>query len=397
MIAGNQRNWSSILGLNFNLFILLSVIMTMGFAEELWVRFFPKYLTSMGAALWAVGLFDAIKTSMGALYAYPGGIVSDRYGDRKALQLFTFVTVLGYGLIVFGTSWTTLIVSSFFFLAWSGFSLPVMFSMVGRSLAENQHARGLAVQATLKRVPVILGPLVGGILIDHFGLRGGTKIGAMIALILGIFTLGLEQKLPQSPAVHPGDPILTRLFSMKAFHPALRRLLYSDILVRFCERIPFAWVVIYCLDNIHVTATQFGLLTAVETLVSMLCLFPTAYLSDKYGREPFVTATFVLFTLFPLSLLYSHNFTMLVFAFMIRGLKEFGDSARKSQIIKFSPEQTRGQTVGAYYLIRDSVVTVGSFLGAYLWKIGPEANFLSAVVAGTIGTLYYVWSLKKAS
>ena len=114
-------------------------------------------------------------------------------------------------------------------------------------------------------------------------------------------------------------------------------------------------------------------------------------------REPFVTATFILFTLFPLSLLYSHNFTMLVFAFMIRGLKEFGDSARKSQIIKFSPEKTRGQTVGAYYLIRDSVVTVGSFLGAYLWKIGPEANFLGAVIAGTIGTLYYVWSLKKAS
>lgn len=114
-------------------------------------------------------------------------------------------------------------------------------------------------------------------------------------------------------------------------------------------------------------------------------------------REPFVTATFVLFTLFPLSLLYSHNFTMLVFAFMIGGLKEFGDSARKSQIIKFSQKETRGQTLGADYLIRDSVVTVGSFLGAYLWKIGLKLNFLSAVVAGTIGTLYYVWSLKKPS
>jgi hypothetical protein len=32
-----------------------------------------------------------------------------------------------------------------------------------------------------------------------------------------------------------------------------------------------------------------------------------------------------------------------------------------------------------------------------LWKIGPQANFLGAVIAGTVGTLYYVWSLKKAS
>ena len=51
-----------------------------------------------------------------------------------------------------------------------------------------------------------------------------------------------------------------------------------------------------------------------------LRLFPTAYLSDKYGREPFVAATFVLFTLFPLSMLYSHNFAMLVFAFIIRAI-----------------------------------------------------------------------------
>ena len=397
MGAGNQRKLSTFLALNFNLLVLLSALVTMGFAEELWVRFFPKYLASMGAALWAIGLFDAIKTSMGALYAYPGGIVSDHYGDRKALQIFTLITLLGYGLIVFATSWSTLMVSSFFFLAWSGFSLPVMFSMVGRSLAQNQHARGLALQATLKRVPVILGPLIGGILIDHYGLHGGIRIGAIVALMLGVCTLGLEQKLPKSPAVIPDETILTRLWSMKSFHPALRHLLYSDILVRFCERIPYAWVVIYCMDNLHVTATQFGLLTAAETLVSMLCLFPTGYLSDKYGREPFVVATFILFTLFPLSLLYSHNFTMLVFAFIIRGLKEFGDSARKSQIIKFSPEKKRGQTVGAYYLIRDSTVTFGSFLGAYLWKISPEANFLGAVMAGIFGTLYYVWSLKKAS
>ena len=397
MAAGIQRKLSTLLAVNFNLLILLSAIVTMGFAEELWVRFFPKYLASIGAGLWAIGLFDAIKTSTGALYAYPGGIASDRYGHRKALQFFTLLTLLGYGLVLFGTHWTTMIVSSFFFLAWSGFSLPVMFSMVGRSLAENQHARGLALQATLKRVPVILGPLAGGILIDRLGLTGGTKTGAMIALVLGIFTLGVEQRLPETPAAQLSETNKTRLFSLKSFHPSLRQLLYSDILIRFCERIPYAWVVIYCMDHTRVTATQFGLLTAVETVVSMLCLFPTAYLSDKYGREPFVVMTFILFTLFPLSMLYAHTFGMLVFAFVIRGLKEFGDSARKSQIIRFSPENARGQTVGAYYFIRDSVVTTGSFLGAYLWKISPDANFLGAFIAGTGGTLSYLLSLKKPS
>ena len=97
-------------------------------------------------------------------------------------------------------------------------------------------------------------------------------------------------------------------------------------------------------------------------------------------------------------MLYVHTFGMLVLAFVICGLREFGDSARKSQITRFSPESARGQTVGAYYFIRDSVVTYpGSFLDAYLWKISPDANVLDAFIAGAAGTLYYVWSLKKPS
>ena len=397
MVTNSQGRLSSLLAVNSNLLILLSAILTMGFAEELWSRFFPKYLSSMGAAVWAIGLFDAIKTSTGALYAYPGGIVSDHWGERKALQLFTFFTILGYGLILISTHWATLILSSFFFLAWSGFTLPVMFSMVGRSLSENQYARGLAVQATLKRIPVIVGPLAGGILIDRFGITDGTKYGVLIALALGVFTLGVQRRLTEKQTPGPAQIFKAGIFSIKLFHPALRRLLYSDILIRFCERIPYAWVVIYCMDHNRVTAVEFGILTAVETSVSMLCLFPMAYLSDRYGREPFVATTFILFTLFPVSLWVSHSLGMLVVAFVIRGLKEFGESARKSLIIKFSPENTRGQTVGAYYLIRDSVVTFGSFLGAYLWGISPVANFLGAIVVGLAGTLYYVWSLKNPS
>ena len=34
----------------------------------------------------------------------------------------------------------------------------------------------------------------------------------------------------------------------------MRRLLLSDILVRFCERIPYAWVVIFAMDYIGVSA-----------------------------------------------------------------------------------------------------------------------------------------------
>src|ERR1700719_2328685 len=110
----------------------------------------------------------------------------------------------------------------------------------------------------------------------------------------------------------------------------MRRLLLSDILVRFCERIPSAWVVIFAMDYVGVSARQFGLLTTVEMLAATLCIIPTSYFADRTRREPFVIATFVMFTLFPIMLLGAHSFATLLIAFLVRGLKEFGDTSRKA-------------------------------------------------------------------
>ena len=43
-------------------------------------------------------------------------------------------------------------------------------------------------------------------------------------------------------------------------------------------------------------------------VTAMLCYIPVAHLADKYGRRPFVLITFVFFTLFPVTLLWAHNF-----------------------------------------------------------------------------------------
>jgi hypothetical protein len=51
----------------------------------------------------------------------------------------------------------------------------------------------------------------------------------------------------------------------------------------------------------------------------MLCYIPVAHLADKYGRRPFVLITFVFFTLFPVTLLWAHNFAWLALAFVVRG------------------------------------------------------------------------------
>ena len=182
--------------------------------------------------------------------------------------------------------------------------------------------------------------------------------------------------------------------STRAFNAPLRRLLLSDILVRFCERIPFAWAVIYAMDYVGVSAKQVGILTTVEVVVASACIIPASYFADKHGREPFVLATFGFFTLFPVALWLSGSFTMLVVAFAIRGLKEFGDTSRKALIIGYCAPERRGQMIGAYYLVRDLLVSAGAILGAWLWQLGPGANFIGAAIFGLCGTIVYLLSTR---
>jgi MFS family permease len=124
-------------------------------------------------------------------------------------------------------------------------------------------------------------------------------------------------------------------------------------------------------------------------ITAMICYVPVAHLADRYGRRPFVLITFFFFTLFPVSLLFARSFPALALAFVIRGLKEFGEPARKALIIGEASSELRARTYGAYYLIRDSVVTTGAFVGAWLWQMSPAANFVGATMCGAAGTIWF--------
>jgi MFS family permease len=292
----------------------------------------------------------------------------------------------------------------FFFLSWSCFSLPATFSLVGAALEANRHSMGVGVQMVIRRLPMMISPIVGGILIDQFGIIVGVRIALIVSILLSAMTILVQRLLGEQSNDRARDLVASAVHlkrwtfwqSVSGFNAPMRRLLLSDILVRFCERIPYAWVVIFAMDYIGVSGAQVGVLTSIEMLAATLCIIPTSHFADKYRREPFVIATFVMFTLFPISLLFSRSFSALVIAFTIRGLKEFGDTSRKALIIGYAEAERRGQMIGAYYLVRDLIVSTGAILGAYLWYLGPRLNFLGAAAIGAAGTIFYVRTIRRS-
>jgi MFS family permease len=407
-MTSRSRNIAEFLALRRNTALLLAALLLAGTGEKLWLGFAPKYLQTLGASVLVIGLFDALQTLLGAVYAYPGGWLTDRWGQRRSLMLFSALSLCGYTLVLIWHHWLALVFGAFLFLAWSALSLPTTFTVVATSLRAGQHTMGIGVQSMVRRIPMMLGPLAGGWLILHFGWDQGVRCALLVCILMCLLTMAFQwfmsdptQLEPAAAAENkspsPGQEAVGRGFFgvVSSFTPALRELLVSDILIRFCERIPYAFIILWAMNHAGLNAQQYGLLAVFEMVTAMICYIPVARLAEKYGRRPFVLATFGFFTLFPLTLLWANHFGWLAFAFVVRGLKEFGEPARKALIIGEAVPELRARTYGAYYLIRDCVVTSGSFLGAWLWSLEPRANFIGAAACGGAGTLWFWWYIYR--
>src|ERR1700730_53539 len=117
---------------------LAVALFVFGFGEELWFRYLPEYLRTLGASAFAVGLFGTLKDFLDAAYAYPGGYLSDRLGTRRSLLLFGALSAAGFAVFALWPSITGIFVGLFFVMAWASLGLPATFSLVGEELEGNR-------------------------------------------------------------------------------------------------------------------------------------------------------------------------------------------------------------------------------------------------------------------
>ena len=385
------------LGLQKSTVGMLLMVILVGMGERMAERFLPIYLIALGGGPIVIGLLNGLDNLLSALYAFPGGYLSDRLGFKKALLFFNLFAMFGYLLVIFIPAWPAVLVGAVFFLSWSAISLPATMSLVARVLPTDKRTMGVSMHSLVRRIPMALGPITGGLFIGIWGEKDGVRLAFAVALLLAVVAAVMQQKLiEEDPAKKTGDkssnkPEKNPLRLFREMSPALKRLLVADILVRFCEQIPYAFVIVWCMKIIQspVTAFQFGLLTGIEMATAMLIYIPVAYFADRSAKKPFVVTTFVFFTLFPLFLLFTTSFELLVLAFILRGLKEFGEPTRKALIMDLAPEDKKAAMFGLYYLMRDIVVSIAAFGGAFLWLISPQTNFIVAFAFGVIGTLSF--------
>ncbi|HLN98359.1 MAG TPA: MFS transporter [Pyrinomonadaceae bacterium] len=387
-----QAKVADYLSLERNVSIASAAVFLLGLGEELWKKFLPKYLEALGASTPIIGLFGTAEDFFDAIYQYPGGWIADRLGRRRAFLIFVALASAGYFVYYFATSWPLVFVGLAFAMAWQSMASPAIFAVIGDSLPPERRAMGFTLQSILKRVPIVIAPVVGGALIASAGVIKGVHAGLLITIALAVVTLLLMLKVN----VIVKRSAATSISGVwRSFHAALKRLLISDVIIRMCEGMTGVLTILYVTNVQGFSAARYGTLIAVQMIVSILVYIPAGKIADRIGRKPFVIATFVSFALFPLAVVLAANFAFLILAFVVGGLREIGEPSRKAMIVDFAREDLRARSVGLYYLVRSLSITPAAAIGGLLWKISPAVPFVVAGVIGLIGTIVFTLTVEE--
>jgi len=366
-------------------------VFLLGLGEELWKKFLPKYLQALGASVPVIGLFGTAEDFLDAIYQYPGGWIADRFGRRRAFLIFLALACVGYLIYLFGPSWPYAFVALAFAMAWQSMASPAIFAIIVDALPPQKRAMGFSVQSILKRVPIVIAPIVGGWLIAKYGIRAGIRMGLIATLIIALATVFLIRTINIAREAHQS----INIFGVwKTFHGRLKRLLISDIFIRTCEGMADVLVILYVVDVLHISVARFGTLLAILFATTLVIYLPASKAVERVGRRPFIIATFCAFALYPLAVVSAHDFTGLVIAFIIGGLREIGEPARKAMIVDFAEPKLRARSVGLYYLLRSLAITPAAAVGGLLWKISPQTPFVVAGMFGVVGSFVFMATIR---
>jgi len=190
-VTGIERRTAALLAVAGGNFSQLGVRLLIGTVVPLLLVYFETTRATVGLAL----------TGMWGLYAlsqFPGGVLADRYGERRLVLVALTATCLGMLLVAVAQSLAQFAVFVLLLGAGAGFFFAPASALVSRLYSNQGSALGILTASGA--VAGIVFPAVGGVVGTRLGWRVTLAVGATVAVVV----LGSAVVLvPEEPPVNP--------------------------------------------------------------------------------------------------------------------------------------------------------------------------------------------------
>lgn len=368
-------------------FLLFAITFLTFFAAFQLFPTVPLRLRELGASLAESGRFMTIFTFGSALGALFTGALGDMAGQRRMMIVcaLLFACCCGaYGQVE-NRLWIYVLAFPHGVL-WSGLLTATM-TTVGRVLPEDRRADGMALYGLASPGGAVFGPLVGIVLLEHFGFPVITVVLAVLFTLLGI----LVCSLPQDPPHYEGR---------RAFHWPERAVL-APCTVFFATALGYGALGTYTVQEgvylgfrplLGLPSTAIFLTSMAIGMVAMRILMGRI----GFGAHPVRKLPFMLCAAFVgllmLALLPGGPLRHLLAALIYGAGYSMVHTLVNTHVLEIIPVERRGAAFGAALFSFDAGIGLGSALigmiiGAscrHYGTIGFRLGWLSAALAAAL-------------
>jgi len=347
----------------------------------------PLFVTTvLKANMAALGFLDGLGEALVSLSQAGSGYISDKIRKRKIFiwlgYLFGSLSRLGYAL---SSAWPHLIPFRIMDRVGKIRSAP-RDALVADVSEHKSRGKNFGLLRTMDNLGAVAGILICIVLIDHIGFRPLFALAAIPSLAGALLILFfLHEKKPDRTK-------LTKGISFRHLNKNFKLFLSLSALFSL-GAFSYSFLLLY--------ASKFGFKTSflpvlylIYTAAASLFSYPFGRLSDKIGRKPVLTLSFLLWGVVCLSFIASQSRPMIALTFVVYGAHKGAlDPVQRTYVSELAPCDLRASFLGGFQMVIGLCALPASFIAGILWdRVGLFHPLYFSLVLTTVATglLFFV-------
>ena len=375
-----------------------------GLAISQILPFLPLYLSQLGVSSHeALSMWSGLTFSVTFLVS---AIVSPMWGslaDRKGRKLMLLRASLGMAIAILLQAFASNVWQLFLLRALMGLTsgyIPNAMALVASQVPRERSGWALSTLSTAQISGVIGGPLMGGFLADHVGLRAVFIITAILLMVSFLVTLFLIKEGAR-PTVSKAQRLSGKAVFASLPYPGLMIALFvTTMVIQLCNGSvgPILALFIKSMEpDSNNIAFLSGMIAAVPGVSALIAAPRLGKLGDRIGTARILMATLVVAVV----LFFAMSFVTTPFQLgVLRFLLGFADGAMlpavQTLLVKYSSDQVTGRIFGYNQSFMYLGNVAGPLIGASVSAMaGFRWVFAATAVVVLLNILYLAVVLRR--
>ena len=385
--------------------LFLVTMILANIAGAMYGNFLPLYLKSLGADVAQIGLFFTIAQIIPLVLQVLGGWISDSLGRLKSVAYGSLAGVVSHIALILAPTWAWVLVGEGIGAITRSLVGPSFGAFIAEESEEDNRARVYGVVDSFYTIVTIIGPPLGGFLIDKYGFRIMLIISALLYTIATIIRVQMARN-----AVHPGQEDgkkaslelkalkvnLFAIFGLVFAGGVMTWILITDGIRDISFSLSNSLIPVYLEGIAGLSAQQIGWLGSILGVAMMITSYPAGHLADKYSERLTIAIGFALQSAALFLFVKAESFLLYAVSYFIIGVGfSLMSPAYQSLLSKVLPQKLRGTGFGLIHSGLGFFSLPAPAIGAKLYAdISPTSPFLITAWASVLAIFPVLFKFK---